>query len=141
MERQEIMDVPDLFALIVGIDRTVSPKLRTLDSCLNDARLVASTLRNHFHVPQDHIVMLTNDQATRKGIRDAFQSHLVDRARARNASPDPSRAEFLFHFSGHGSTVADQSGTQPDGLDETILSYEGRCPGVHDIRAWELAQW
>lgn len=43
--------------------------------------------------------------------------------------------QILFHFSGHGSQMPNITGTEPDGLDETIVTYDSRTsdPHIYDI--------
>jgi Caspase domain/Domain of unknown function (DUF4384) len=45
---------------------------------------------------------------------------------------------LFVHFSGHGSQVQDLNGDEEDGLDETLVPYDGRTPGVPDIVDDEL---
>ena len=136
------MNNPDLHVLIVGIDSWINPKLPPLKGCVNDAKLMQSVFRDRFGVAEENIAMLTNEDATRDGITTAFRSHLIDRARQlagqQQSGVQPS---FVFCFAGHGSRTKDRSGTQPDGMDETIVPYDSRTGEVYDIKDWELASW
>lgn len=132
-----------LFALLVGINEYANGReIPLLGGCINDVIAIEQLLRSGFNVPPEHICVLKNLQATHGAIEHAFREHFINRARARS---QPSHLEsapaFLFHFSGHGSQALDETGTEPDGLDETLVPYDGRTRGVYDIKDWELGQW
>lgn len=128
-----------LFVLVVGIDEYINPVLRPLEGAVRDAELMTDVFRNHFAVPDDNIVTLTNSAATRDGITKTFHEHLTARAKAAvNTDDEPS---FVFFYAGHGSRSRDKSGTQPDGKDETIVPHDSRTEGIFDIKDWELAGW
>ncbi|MCX6046963.1 MAG: caspase family protein, partial [Chloroflexi bacterium] len=134
---------PTLYALIIGIDQ-YDPRSRipNLRGCVTDADSIESVLTHQFGVPSTQILKLTNEQATHDAIQQAFRTHLIANAQkwrqtdAGNASP-----EFIFHYSGHGSQARDETGTEPDGMDETLVAHNSRLPGIFDIKDWELGQW
>lgn len=127
------------YALLVGIDEYKHPMVNDLRGCVNDVRSVQETLVRRFGVPEENILTLTDAQATHQAIKDAFRTHLIDRARAWDAAGRPGEPPaFLFHYSGHGSQALDVTGTEPDGLDETIVPHDSRTEGVYDIKDWEL---
>ncbi|QDT02801.1 Caspase domain protein [Rubripirellula lacrimiformis] len=131
-----------LFALIIGIDDWLWPKMPGLRGCVNDVELMRRVLQDRFGVPDENVLTLTNQAATRDAITNAFRTQFIDRAKQwrQSGGKDPEPA-FVFHYSGHGSRARDASGTQPDGLDETIVPYDSRVGDVYDIKDWELAQW
>lgn len=122
---------PRLWALLVGIDQYAAvPVLR---GCVNDVLAMRSLLIDRLGVPAANIRLLTDRQATRADMLQAFQSFLID-------NPAIERGDqILFHYSGHGSQMRDVTGTEPDGLDETIVPQDGRTPGVFDIPDKTLA--
>lgn len=135
----------NFYALLVGVnDYHPDGGVKGLRGCVNDIDEMARLLVERFGVPSDNIVTLTNLQATHRAITGALQSHLVDRAdrwlAAGHDQPDADKPIFLFYFSGHGSQTRDLTGQEPDGMDETIVPYDSRTPGVYDIRDWELGQ-
>ncbi|RIL11788.1 hypothetical protein DCC79_03705 [bacterium] len=134
------MTQPSVHALLVGIDAYASPQVPPLGGCVNDVDAMAQLLEHRFGVPPENIVRLTDGAATRAAILDAFETHLIGAAAAWSAagSPEPSPA-FLFHYSGHGSQALDPTGTEPDGLDETLVAHDSRLPDVFDVKDWELA--
>lgn len=129
-----------LFALLVGINSYQAPFIPPLRGCRNDVDLLASVLRSRFSVPDDHIVMLCDEEATRASIELAFRKHLIEHARSAQLAGGPAPA-CLFHFSGHGSRVIDQRGTKLAGVDETIVPCDSRQSGVLDIPDWQLGAW
>jgi hypothetical protein len=127
--------------MLVGIDRWICQRVPPLDGCLNDVEIMEKTLRDRFAVTDEQLVVLTNEGATRRSIVEGFRQHLIARARERSGSTGNGQTPaFLFFYAGHGSRARDESGTQPGGLDETIVPHDSRTEGVYDIRDWELGQ-
>jgi hypothetical protein len=129
-----------LHALLVGINTYKSEKLRNypLKGCLNDIARLTDVLHQLFPSNAE-VQRLTESEATRAGILDAFRSQLIEPARtwANSGRPEPAPA-FLFHFSGHGSLARDATGLKPSGFDETIVPYDSRQADIFDLRDWEL---
>ena len=121
---------PTKWALIVGINSYPTPKLSDLAGCINDAQRMRALLVGKFGFPTENVLVLTDEDATREGILDAFQNHLIA-----NAERDDI---VVFHYSGHGSQMKDVSGDETDGLDETIVPHDSRQEGVFDINDDEL---
>lgn len=120
-----------LWALLVGIDQYAAvPVLR---GCVNDVQAMRSFLIDRLGVPAANIRLLTDRQATRANMLQAFQTFLIDNPAIQRGD------QILFHYSGHGSQMRDVTGTEPDGLDETIVPQDGRTPGVFDIPDKTLA--
>ena len=77
--------------------------------------------------------LLVNQQATRLGIKRAFDSL---------ARSLPVGSRVVVHFSGHGLQVRDDNHDETDGLDEAILPYDGQVSNPATlIRDDELGQW
>ncbi|MEA2723553.1 MAG: hypothetical protein QOH59_1324, partial [Gemmatimonadales bacterium] len=116
-------------ALLIGIDKY--PKIAQLEGCVNDVQLMRSTLLETFGFPPDKVTLLANERATREGILTALDS-LVD------ATGDGD--VVVIHYAGHGSQMTDREGDEPDGLDETIMSFdtEGRWGINRDITDDEI---
>ena len=133
---------PLLYALLVGINQySASDRVRSLDGCVNDVAAMEQLLCSKFGVPTENILKLTDSEATHAAIKLAFRKHLIGRAQAWTAAGKPGTAPvFIFHYSGHGSQAPDETGTEPDGLDETIVPYDSRTEGTYDIKDWELGQ-
>jgi hypothetical protein len=125
-------------ALLIGID--AYPHVLPLNGCVNDVQLMRSVLVDTFGFPADQVSLLVNDQATRAGILSAFDA-LVSAT-----GPDDI---VVFHFSGHGSQIADREGDEPSGFDSTIVPFDatrpvGDAPDITDdeihLRIEALAQ-
>ncbi len=128
------------FALLVGIDRYINrQELPTLGGCVNDVSAMEQLLRDLYRVPVDNILKLTDSQATHEAIKRGFREHLIAAAQrwadGRRQGDPPA---LLFHYSCHGSQAIDETGTEPDGMDETICPHDSRTAGVYDIKDWEL---
>lgn len=130
------------FALLVGVGTYAQPAAQTarvtpLNGPPNDVELMRKLLTEKygFAEPGKQIVTLRGPEATRSAIESSFRSHLIG-----NAAKHPG-ATILFYFSGHGSQAANQSGTEGDELDETLVAYDSRATGGRDIRDKEIADW
>ena len=91
-------------ALLIGIDKYPDQSIppselgsRKLLGAATDVALQRELLIHRFGFLPADIVCLTNEQATREGIYDAFVNHLQQRATADDV--------VVFHFSGYGSQV------------------------------------
>ena len=134
---------PALYALLVGIDRyDPGSRVPNLRGCVNDVAAMADLLQRSFGVPVDNIRTLTNEAATHQAIKLAFRHFLIEKANAwaQGGRTEPPPA-FLFHYSGHGSQARDETGTEPDGMDETLVAHDSRLPGIYDIKDCELGQF
>ncbi len=107
-------------ALLVGINQYSNN--RHLNGCLNDVELQKELLIHKFgFLPQD-IITLTDRQATREAIENAFLEHLIQQAKADDT--------VVFHFSGYGSRVkipsaTDKSETAQYKLVESLVPVDG----------------
>ena len=91
-------------ALLIGIDdypNGVMAKGRSgptqLQGCATDVILQRDLLIHRFGFLPADIVCLTNEQATRAGIYEAFVDHLYNQAQSGDV--------VVFHFSGYGAKV------------------------------------
>lgn len=87
---------PRKLALIIGINEYSDAPLY---GCVNDAILQRQMLIHRFGFNPRDVVMLLNREATRKGILDAVEEHLIKQAKPGDVA--------VLHFSGHGSLVRD----------------------------------
>jgi uncharacterized caspase-like protein len=100
-------------ALLVGINvyRDVNP----LRGCENDVAQMRGVLVDTFGFPPNDVHTIVNANATKANIGQEMDWLLA-------ALRPGDRA--LFHFSGHGSYVADTTGESEDGRDELICLYD-----------------
>ncbi len=120
-------------ALLVGINdySPVGAGGPDLRGCVNDVKDVAHTLNALGVVPATPGTMriLTDRRATRAAILDGLK-WLVTGAKKGDT--------LVFHYSGHGSQVADVSGDEIDRKDETICPHDYASAGMikdDDFRA------
>ncbi|MEB3281294.1 MAG: caspase family protein [Lyngbya sp.] len=89
-------NTPRKLALLVGINQYQKDPL---NGCVNDVIMQQMLLIHRFGFNPKDILILTDKQATRKGILDAFEEHLIKQAKPGDV--------VVFHYSGHGSRVLD----------------------------------
>ncbi len=99
-----------------------------LYGCADDARMLAEALRaSHVQDESDQLV-LPDGLATRQGFLDGL------REMAQRARPEDVVVSF---YSGHGNQVPDTDTESPelDGLDETLVLYDGALTDDEVVRA------
>jgi metacaspase-1 len=108
-------------ALLVGINDYL---IESLNGCVNDVKMQRNLLVNRFGFHPDDVLVVTDDRATRQGILEAFEEHLI-----KQAQPDD---VVVFHYSGHGSLVADPdpiiSNADGSGLNGTFVPVDSTLP-------------
>ena len=112
-------------ALLVGIN-AYQGDLFDLNGCLTDVELQYELLVHRYGFNPADILILRNEQATRAGLLSAFESHLINQARAGDV--------VVFHYSGHGSRIMDPHpipGTlcedNSPGCNGTLVPQDGRA--------------
>ena len=112
-------------ALLVGINEY--QHVKDLKGAVNDVKNIKALLVESFGFPDDdeHILILTDERATRQDIIKGIEEHLIAKA--------DSDSIVLFHYSGHGSQMRDApEGDEPDRYDETIVPHDsGRRSDGH----------
>lgn len=112
---------PRKLALLVGINAyPKNSQLPPLQGCITDVELQRNLLIYRFGFNPGDILTLTDSQATRQGILQAFEQHLINQAKPEDV--------VVFHFSGHGSQVADPDKDHPDGLNSTLVPFDSSRP-------------
>ncbi len=124
----------NIYALLVGIDEYVSP-IPPLNGCVNDITAVKEYLEGRVANDGYHLNLhtLLNTEATRQAIIDGFRQHLCQATSVDVA---------FFYYAGHGSqeNSPEEFWTlEPDRMDETIVCYDSRQPGIWDLADKELA--
>lgn len=124
-----------LYALFVGID--IYPSVvRSLSGCVNDVTALHDLLAARVAGAGERFapLLLTNAQATRQGVIDAFRTHLGQ------AGPGD---VALFYYGGHGSqenAPPEFWDFEPDRMNETLVCHDSRAAGGWDLADKELAQ-
>lgn len=104
---------PRKLALLVGINQY--PKIPALKGCLTDVELQRELLIHRFGFQPSDILSLTNKQATRQGIENAFVEHLINQAKPGDV--------VIFHFSGYGSRIKNKNIL--GGMENTLIPIDG----------------
>ncbi|RDB24728.1 Metacaspase-3 [Hypsizygus marmoreus] len=117
-----------LFALIIGIDKYQSGSIWDLQSCVEDAKRIKRFLINDLTVPREHICVLLDRHATKKGIEDSFMSHLVNNS-------DISKGDaILIYFAGHGSFLPAPKDWFNGGVLSATENVRVLCSYDHDTK-------
>lgn len=112
---------PRKIALLVGISNYTSGRPDVKKSAWSDLSCDKDLREMHdvlilFGFRDEDIKIIKNEEATHKGIVDAFRKYLID-----GAAPGDT---VVFHYSGHGQQVKDDNGDEIDGKDETIVPFD-----------------
>lgn len=102
-------------ALLVGINEFAAADVPALRGCVNDVLQMQSILTGSYGFGGDDVRVLTDAAATAGGIRDGLAWLLSGYAGG-------GQDVRFFHFSSHGTHVADQDGDEPD--DEVIVTAD-----------------
>jgi hypothetical protein len=113
-------------ALLVGIN-DYPAGVTPLRGCITDVNMQRELLVHRFGFHPNDILTLTDQQATRQNLLDAFDTHLIQQAQPGDV--------VVFHFSGHGSLVVDPDPIpipqgnpygEVQGYNGTMLPYDAR---------------
>ncbi|BAY66827.1 peptidase C14 caspase catalytic subunit p20 (plasmid) [Calothrix brevissima NIES-22] len=122
-------NTPRKLALLVGINE-YSDGVAQLSGCVNDVLLQRELLIHRFGFNPQDILTLTDKQATRKGILQAFEEHLIKQAKPGDV--------VVFHFSGHGSRVIDADRDHPDGLVSSLVAVDSQLASENSSSTKEV---
>lgn len=113
-------DTPRKLALLVGINNYDYKKWISLSGAVNDVKLQKELLNYRFGFKKKDIVTLTDQEANYDNIIKTFDEHLLKQAKPGDV--------VVFHFSGHGSQVADPVKVFNDGQTSTLVPVDSRLP-------------
>jgi hypothetical protein len=114
-------NTPRKLALLVGINAYPNTNgFGALNGCLTDLELQRHLLIHRFGFNSKDIRTLTDKQATRQGILEAFEDHLIKQAKPGDV--------VVFHYSGHGSRVNDPDSDNADKLNSTFVPVDAFLP-------------
>ncbi|MBK9337449.1 MAG: caspase family protein [Lewinellaceae bacterium] len=103
------------FALLIGIgDYPAAGGWQRINAS-NDIFVISDALRQR-GFPDENIFILKDQQATRAGILNIWNTVLLPRVQRGDV--------VYFQFSGHGQQVADDNGDELDGYDEAIVPHD-----------------
>ncbi|MFM8306458.1 MAG: caspase family protein, partial [Microcystis aeruginosa] len=113
-------NTPRKRALLVGVNNYPDTRWIPLEGAVNDVKLQQELLIHRFGFQSDQILLLTDHEATRENILQAFEEHLIKWAQPGDV--------VVFHFSGHGSQVFDPDQIFQDGQVSTIVPVDSILP-------------
>ncbi|MBD2517938.1 caspase family protein [Nostoc sp. FACHB-973] len=116
-------NTPRKRALLVGINDYLKVndfQWYPLEGAVNDTQIQKELLINLFGFQPGDIRILHNQEATRANIIQAFEEHLIKWAQPGDV--------VVFHYSGHGSKVADPDKIFKDGRVSTIVPIDSYLP-------------
>lgn len=114
-------------ALIVGVGAYKSSKIKPLTGPPGDAQRIYELLTGQggYGFPKSNVCLLLDNNATVSSFKMAFKQYLTERAKPNDV--------VVIYFAGHGSITKDLNGDEGDGNDETLVFYDSRTNGVHDL--------
>lgn len=102
-----------VWAAVIGISRYEDPAL-SLQYADTDAEAIATYFRTEAGIPADHMLVLKNEQATRRQVIEAIGDWLPRRAEANDT--------VILYFAGHGAHAGDPGNR--DGVEEYLLPFD-----------------
>ena len=115
---------PNKRALLIGINKYLSPFFADLGGCVNDVKLVSKLLTETFQFPEENVTLLYDDSVekpTRRGILYALHRLVAD------TQEDDLVVVF---YAGHGSRR--RNSAKPSGYNETIVPSDSGRPHGRD---------
>jgi hypothetical protein len=111
---------PARHALLIGISDYSTSGLHDLPGAREDIRLMREIVRERLGIPETHLHVLLDAQATHQGIARAF-AQLAERV---------TPGDFVYiHYSGHGSFLPDANDDEwRGGHDQTWVTFGARRP-------------
>ena len=109
---------PVSYALIIGINDYISPKVNDLNQCVNDANGIYNALINNGW-DEKNITLLTDESGTQNASKQNILTSLgtiIENATANDF--------ILVYYSGHGAQLHDDNGDETDGYDECIIPVD-----------------
>ena len=113
-------DTPRKLALLIGINHYNYKKWFSLAGAVNDVKLQKELLKHRFGFKEQDIVTLTDRKANYDHILQTFNQHLLKQAKPGDV--------VVFHYSGHGSQVADPDKVFEDGRTSTLVPVDSSLP-------------
>ena len=104
-------------AICVGINKFAHYPQFALQGCVNDARDMAALCKTLLGFKASEVSVLTDSKATKAAIMAKLKAAVAD-AKAGKLN------YILFAWSSHGTQLTDQSGDEPDGIDEAFVPYD-----------------
>lgn len=111
---------PRARALVVGVGQYRSSTITSLPGIDVDVATMR-TMLDGMGIAERDILVLEDSAATKAKVVDAFRSHLIDGTKPGD--------KVVFYFSGHGSSMPDESGDEDDNADEFLVMHDTALSG------------
>ena len=126
---------PNIKLLSIGINEYKSDSVKDLRKCVQDVELMQAFFSHKLGVPEANLRKLTNEEATRNEIIEAFRAHF-------QGLEDGDIA--VLHYSGHGSwedthpAFIDAGIDTPGSRTEVLVCHDSRIDNTYNIADKEL---
>lgn len=120
-------------ALLIGLNYPLDPRNR-LYGCVNDVKLMAAYLQERCDFDAENIILVTDEHS--KNIPGTCYVPILERIYDLAISSWRENLDIVyFHYSGHGTQIADVSNDEKDGRDEGIVptDFASRGPITDDV--------
>jgi hypothetical protein len=110
-----------IWSAVIGINDYQSA--RDLKYAVNDARSFAAYLTEQVGVPQDHVFLLTDAEASKTKIESLLGTHLK-----RAAATDDT---VIIFYAGHGAVETDPANPDGDGFEKYLLPHDAQLNDLY----------
>jgi hypothetical protein len=111
----------NVWALVVGINQYQN--VRNLKYAVNDATAFYNLLVKQNQIPEENVIILTDQQASLRNLRRALGTQLKKRAGKEDM--------VIIFFAGHGATEKDASSPDGDGLEKYLLPVDAEIEDIY----------
>ena len=110
-------------ALLIGINYVgTNAELR---GCINDIINMKNNLIANYGFDESNIILLTETSSSKKPTKNNIIKYINKLVENNNAN-----SHLVFHYSGHGTSVADKNNDEKDGKDEAICPLDYSTSGM-----------
>lgn len=88
------------YALVVGVNKYQDSNLNNLKYAVSDAEAIRSILVEVYHYPEENVVLLKDELATREEIMASLSRYIEDDIEE--------NSQLLVYFAGHGTTIGNE---------------------------------
>src|SRR3972149_6182232 len=104
----------DIWAVVIGISQY--KHVDGLKFADNDARAFYNYLITDNAIPADHVILLTNEDATLQRVKDVLGVEIKQKPKKQDT--------VIIYFAGHGAPEPDNTSPDGDGLEKYFLTYD-----------------
>ncbi|KAI0026850.1 caspase domain-containing protein, partial [Vararia minispora EC-137] len=115
---------PKVYSLLIGINHYASSEFPDLLGAVSDMQRIKDFLTSDLSVPEECIVVLADEDATRERIVLAIQELASPKNGINKGDP------ILIYFAGHGSTVRAPQNWTSDPTIQVLVPHDGHSDGT-----------